>query len=101
MNSKTIKGSDLSLHLTQHAEMSEEIDEHDSFLSTLFYIDIQIFHVSEHPWYKDLVYYFQNQRCPDNLDTHQRRSLHLESSRYIIIGDFLFRRSSDVCCFTV
>jgi hypothetical protein len=41
------------------------------------------------------VYYLQNQRCPDNLDTHQRRRLHLESSRYVILGDFLFRRSVD------
>jgi hypothetical protein len=51
--------------------------------------------VSEHPWYKDMVYYLQNQRCPDNLDTHQRIRLHLEYARYVIIGDFLFRRSSD------
>jgi hypothetical protein len=51
--------------------------------------------VSEHPWYKNLVYYLQNQRCPDNLDTHQRIRLRLESARYVIIGDFLFRRSVD------
>jgi hypothetical protein len=51
--------------------------------------------VSEHPWYKNLVYYLQNQRCPDNLDTHQRRRICLESARYIIIGDFLFRRFVD------
>jgi hypothetical protein len=51
--------------------------------------------VSEHPWYKDLVYYLQNQICPDSLDTHQKRRLHLESARYIIIGDFLFRSSVD------
>jgi hypothetical protein len=51
--------------------------------------------VSEHPWFKDLVHYLQNQRCPDNLDIHQRRRLCLESSRYVIIGDFLFRRSVD------
>jgi hypothetical protein len=95
MNFKTIKGCDLSLHLAQRVEMSEEIDEHDSSLSTLFYIDNQILHVSEHPWCKDLVYYLKNQRCTDNLDTHQRRRLHLESTRYIIIGDFLFRRSVD------
>jgi hypothetical protein len=49
----------------------------------------------EHPWYKNLVYYFQNQRCPNNLDTHQRRRFYLESARYIIIGDLLFRISVD------
>jgi hypothetical protein len=95
VTSTTIKGRDLALHLAQHVETSEEIDEHDSSLSTLFYIDNQILPVSEHPWYKNLVYYLQNQRCPDNLDTHQRRRLHLESARYVIIGDFLFRRSVD------
>ena len=91
MTSNTIKGRELSLHLAQHAETSEEIDEHDSSLSPLLYIDNQILCVSEHPWYKNLVYYLQNQRCPDNLDTHQRRKIHLNSARYVIIGDFLFR----------
>jgi hypothetical protein len=75
--------------------LGEEIDEHDNPLSTLFYIDSQILPVAEHPWYKYLVYYFQNQRCPDNLGTHQRRRLRLEYSRYVILGDFLFRRSAD------
>ena len=41
-----------------------------------------------------MVYYLQYQKFPDELDTHQRRRLHLESSRYIILGDFLFRRSA-------
>jgi hypothetical protein len=57
MTSTTIKGRDLSLHLAQHVETSEEIDEQDSSLSTLFYIDNQILPVSEHPWYKNLIYY--------------------------------------------
>jgi hypothetical protein len=81
--------------LAQHAETSEEIDEQDNPLSTLFYIDSQILLVVEHPWYKDLVYYLQNLRSPNNLDTHQGRRLRLESSRYVILGDFLFRRSVD------
>jgi hypothetical protein len=95
MTSNTIKGRDLALHLSQYAETSEEIDEHDSSLSTLFYIDNQILSVLEHPWYNNLVYYLQNERCPDNLETHQRRRLRLESARYIIIGYFWFRRSTD------
>jgi hypothetical protein len=95
MTSKNIKGSDLALHLAQHAETSEEIDEQDSSLSTLFYIDNQILLEFEHSWYKDLVYYLQNKIFPDKLDTHQRRRLCLESSRYVILGDFLFRRSVD------
>jgi hypothetical protein len=93
MTSNTIKGCDLALHLDHHAETSEEIDEQDSSLSTLFYIDNQILPVFEHPWYKNLVYYLQNQICPDNIDTHQRRRLLLKSTRYVIIGDLLFRRS--------
>ena len=41
------------------------------------------------------MYYLQNQKCPDRLDNHQSRRLRLESSRYVILGDFLFRRSVD------
>jgi hypothetical protein len=84
VTSNTIKGHDLALHLVHHAETSEKIDEHDSSLSTLFYIDNQIFPVSKHPWYNNLAYYLQNQICPYKLDTHQRRKLCLESARYII-----------------
>ena len=90
VTSTAIKGRDLALHLTQHVENGEEIDEEDSSLSSLFYIDDQILPVFEHPWYKNLVYYLQNQKFPKNLDTHQRIRLRLESARYVIIGDFLF-----------
>jgi hypothetical protein len=92
MTFNTIKGCDLALHIAQHDETSEEIDEQDISLSTLFYIDNQMLPMFEHPWYKNLVYYFQNQRCLGNLYTHHRRRICLESTRYVIIGDFLFRR---------
>jgi hypothetical protein len=95
MTSKTIKGRDLSLHLDQHAEASEEIDDQDNPLSTLIYIESQTLSIIEHPWYKNLVYYLQYHKCLDDLDSHQRRRLRLESSRYIILGDFLFKRSAD------
>jgi hypothetical protein len=36
ITSNTIKGCDLTLQLAQHAEKSEEIDERDNSLSTLF-----------------------------------------------------------------
>ena len=49
ITSTTINGSDLALHLDRHVDNGEEIDEEDSSLSTLFYIDDQILHVSEHP----------------------------------------------------
>jgi hypothetical protein len=95
MNLKTIKGQDLSLHLAQHDEASEEIDDQDNPLSTLFYIESQTLSIVEHPWYKNMVYYLQYHKCPDDLYPHQRRRLSLESSRYIILGYFLFRRSTD------
>jgi hypothetical protein len=51
MMSKTIKGRDLALHLAQHVEASEEIDEQDNSLSALFYIDSQTLPIVEHPPY--------------------------------------------------
>jgi len=57
MTSETIKGQDLSLHLPQHPEPSEEIDDQYNPLSTLFYIENQTISIDEHPWYKNLVYY--------------------------------------------
>ena len=95
MTSKTIKRHDLALHLAHHAKASGEIDEQDNPLLAIFYIDSQILPIVEHPWYKDLVYYLQNKKCPDSLDTHQRRRLRLESSRYVILGGFLFRISAN------
>jgi hypothetical protein len=95
MTSKTIKGRDLALHLAQHDEASEGIDEQYNPLSALFYIDSKILPIVEHPWYKNIVYYLKNQSCPYSLDTHQKRILCLESSIYVILGDFLFRRSVD------
>jgi hypothetical protein len=75
MTLKTIKGQDLSLHLAQHAEASEEIDVQDNPLSTLFYIESQTLSIVEHPWYTNMVYYLQYQKFLDDLDTHQRRRL--------------------------
>jgi hypothetical protein len=77
VTSTTIKGCDIALHLAQHAENGEEIADEDNSLSALFYIDNQILPVFEHPWYKNLIYHLQNQRCPNNLDTHQRIRLHI------------------------
>ena len=41
MTSKTIKGHNLSLNLDKHLEPSEELDDQDNPLSTLFYIENQ------------------------------------------------------------
>ena len=56
MTSKTIKGWDLALHLAQHVEASEEIDDGDNPLSKLFYIENQNLSIAKHPWYKNLLY---------------------------------------------
>jgi hypothetical protein len=48
ITSKTIKGRDLALHLAQHAEASEEIDDQDNPLSTLFFIESQTLPIAEH-----------------------------------------------------
>jgi hypothetical protein len=92
MTSKRIKGQDLALHLAQHPKPSEELDNQDNPRSTLFYIENQNLFLFKHPWYKNLVYYLQYQRCPYGLNPHQRRRLLLEASKYIILGYFLFRR---------
>jgi hypothetical protein len=94
MTSKKIKGRDLALHLVQHPKPSEGLDDQDNPLSMLFYFENQNLSLSEHPWYINLVYYLQYQRCPDGLDPHQRRRLLLEASKYTILGDLLFRRSA-------
>jgi hypothetical protein len=96
MTSKTIKGRDLALHLAQHPEPSEELDDSDNPLSSQFYIENQNLFIVEHPWYKNMVYYLQHQKCPYGLDSHQRRRLRLEASKYIILEDFLFRSFVDV-----
>jgi hypothetical protein len=57
MTSKKIKGRYLALHLAQHPEPSEEIDDQDNSLSTLFYIKNQNLDISKHPWYKNMAYY--------------------------------------------
>jgi hypothetical protein len=95
MTSNTIKGRDLSLHLAQHVESSEEIEGQDNHLSALFYIEIQTLSITKYQLYKNLVYYLQYHKFPDELDLHQRRRLCLESSKYIILGDFFLRRFVD------
>jgi hypothetical protein len=85
-----IKGCDLALHLAQHPEPSDSSENDENALSTLFYIENQNLDLVEHPWYKDLVYYLQFQKCPDYLESHQCRRLRLEASKYLILGNFLF-----------
>jgi hypothetical protein len=71
------------------------------FYQLYFFIGNQNLDLVEHPWYKDLIYYLQFQNCHDYLEFHQRRRLHLEASKYLILGNSLFRRFIDgmlLCC---
>ena len=38
----------------------------------------------EHEWYKDIIFYLKNLRCPDYLVDHQRRALRLKASKYVL-----------------
>lgn len=51
--------------------------------------------LSNHPWYSDILYYLNHEKCPENLNSHQRRKLGLDSSKYVIVNNHLFRRSYD------
>jgi hypothetical protein len=88
--SNTIKGHDLALHLAQHAEPSCITKNDDVSLSSLFLIEYENVDMEDHPWYQDIIYYFQYECCPDNLENHERRRLHLEASKYLILGTMLF-----------
>jgi hypothetical protein len=92
---KTIKGHDLALHLAQHPEPGDSLEEDENALSTLFYLETHDVDLADHPWYKDIIYYILHQNCPDHLDLHQRRRLHLIAPKYLILGNILFCRSVD------
>jgi hypothetical protein len=64
-------------------------------LSALFLVEHENIELAEHPWYKDIIYYLQFQKCPNNLENHQCRRVRLEASKYLILGTSLFRRTVD------
>jgi hypothetical protein len=64
-------------------------------LSALFLIEYEVVDMADHPWYRDIIYYLQHEHCPDHLENHERRRLHLEASKYLIMGTLLFCRSID------
>jgi hypothetical protein len=88
--SHTIKGQDLALHLIQHPEPGVSSENDEDALFALFLVEHENLDLVEHPWYKDLIYYLQFQKCPNNLEYHQRRMVHLEASKYLILGTSLF-----------
>ena len=87
---KTIKGCDLSLHLTRHPGPGDSLKEDDNSLLTLFYLETHDVDLANHPWYKDTIYYLFHHYCPDHLDLHQRRRLHLIAPKYLILGTSFF-----------
>jgi hypothetical protein len=55
----------------------------------------------DHPWYWDIFYYLQHERCPNHLENHVRRMIRLEDSKYLILRTLLFHRYVDgllLCC---
>ena len=48
-----------------------------------------------HLWYSDILYYLNHEKCPENLNSHQRRKLRLDSFKYVIVNNHLFHRSYD------
>jgi len=60
------------LHLAQHPEPSNLRDDDES-LFTLFLINEQLIDIIDYPWYKYLIFYLQNQKCPKYLDTFPQK----------------------------
>jgi hypothetical protein len=99
--SHTIKGRDLALHLAQHPEPGVTSENDEDALSALFFVEHENIELAEHPWYKDIIYYLQFQKCPNNIENHQCRRIHLEASKYLILGTSLFTELLMDCCYVV
>jgi hypothetical protein len=99
--SNTIKGCDLALHLAQHPEPGYTFENNDVALSALFLIEYENLDLAGHPWYQNIIYYLQHERCPDNIEHHERRRLCLEASKYLILNTSLFHRTVDGLCTTM
>lgn len=42
------------------------------------------------PYYTDIVFFLKNAKCPDYLSDNQKRSLKLQTQRYVLIQGYLF-----------
>ena len=67
----TIKGRDLALHLAQHSIPSSNSELEDGDESNLFFTDMIPSDLADHPWYHDILYYLNHEKCPENLNSHQ------------------------------
>lgn len=45
--------------------------------------------LGEHVWYKEIIYYFMNLRCPNYLVSHKRRVVRLKVTKYCHVKDGL------------
>jgi hypothetical protein len=88
--SNTIKGHDLALHLAQHPEPGISSENNEDALSALFLIEYENIDLAAHPLYWDIIYYFQYERCLDNIEYHEHRRTQLEASKYLILNTSLF-----------
>jgi hypothetical protein len=81
--------------MAQHLEPSASSKNNEDALFALFLVEYDNLDLATHPWYRDIIYYFQFQRCPNNLEYHEHRRTQLEASQYIILRTSLFRRTID------
>jgi len=86
----TIKGRDLALHLAQNSARLKNSELEDEDDSNLFVIDSQSSDLHDHPWYNDILYYLNHEKCPEKFNYNQRRKLRLDASKYVIINNHLF-----------
>jgi len=85
----TIKGRDLALHLAQHSIPLPNSELEDGDDSNIFVIDIVSSDLCDHPWYNDILYYLNHEKCPENFNHYQRRKLRLDASKYVIVNNYL------------
>jgi len=69
--SNTIKGRDLALPVAQHIELGYSYENNEYALSKLFLIEYENLDLATHRWYRHIIYYFQYERCHDNLKHHE------------------------------
>jgi hypothetical protein len=62
------------------------LKNNDEALSALFLIEYANINFAYHPWYRDIIYYLQYERCLDYLENYEQRRLHLEASKYLILS---------------
>jgi len=50
---------------------------------------------SDDPWYGDMLVYLRTQKFGPHFSRDDRRRIHHQASRYLLIGDVLYRRGVD------